>query len=282
MGHRYYSITNADDQLVNTRLLSISLSKDDADWQNILHTHQFTELFYIIEGEGQFLFRDETFSSIQKGDLIIIPPYTEHTEQSFPGTSLKYYVLAVDGVAFQLKNEQRLSQIFCNFRSNSFIQTLFEQMYCEVRSHESLTDAICQKLLELLILKILHSQQVDVVPATATKMTKECAKIKEYLDTNYAENITLDTLTKLTHMNKYYISHSFAKYTGLSPIQYLNEIRLQTACHLLQKTDFPIADIASATGFSSQSYFTQAFHKKHGITPIKYRQNSKKDGNSPS
>ena len=76
MGHRHYSITNADSQALNVKLLSISLSNDDADWASVLHSHQFTELFYIIEGEGKFVFRDETFSSVQRGDLIIIPPYT--------------------------------------------------------------------------------------------------------------------------------------------------------------------------------------------------------------
>ena len=63
-------------------------------------------------------------------------------------------------------------------------------------------------------------------------MTKECAQIKEYLDTNYGEHITLDTLTGLTHMNKYYMAHSFAKYTGFSPIQYLNRRRFVTALYI--------------------------------------------------
>ena len=103
-------------------------------------------------------------------------------------------------------------------------------------------------------------------------MTKECARVKEYLDANYADHITLDTLTELTHMNKYYMAHSFAKYTGLSPIQYLNRRRLEAACQLLRDTDLSISDIAGSTGFSSQSYFTQAFRKAHGVTPMKYRQ----------
>ena len=103
-------------------------------------------------------------------------------------------------------------------------------------------------------------------------MTKECAQIKEYLDTNYAQHITLDKLTGLTHMNKYYMAHSFAKFTGLSPIQYLNRRRLETACQLLRDTDYSVSDIAGSTGFSSQSYFTQIFRKTYGITPVKYRQ----------
>lgn len=272
MGHRHYSISNKDTSELNALLLSITLSKDEEDWQNILHTHPFTEIFYVVEGKGQFLFRDEPSFNIGKGDLIIVPPHSEHTEQSFAGSPLKYYVLEMDGIIFQTKDNSNYSYISCNFSSNDFIATLFDQMLYEVHNHAYGANTICQKLLEILILKIMRTQHLQSVPAVARKMTKECAKIKEYLDTNYAEHITLDTLTALTHMNKYYMAHSFTKYTGLSPIQYLNEVRLETACRLLKTTDFPIADISSATGFSSQSYFTQSFRKKYGITPIKYRQ----------
>lgn len=85
----------------------------------------------------------------------------------------------------------------------------------------------------------------------------------------------MDTLTELTHMNKYYMAHSFARYTGQSPIQYLNQRRLQAACTLLEDTDHSISSIAESVGFSSQSYFTQAFRKKYGTTPIRYRQENR-------
>lgn len=73
-------------------------------------------------------------------------------------------------------------------------------------------------------------------------------------------------------MNKYYMAHSFSKHTGQSPIQYLNNRRMEAACTLLKDTDYSISSISSTVGFSSQSYFTQAFRKKYGMTPIRYRQ----------
>ena len=273
MGNRHYSVKSTDIQKLNAKLLSISLSRDEKDWQSVLHTHPFTELFYVVKGKGNFLFRDETYS-INQGDLIIVPPYLEHTEQSIPGNPLEYYVLAIDGISFQAENEESSTQVFCNFSNKSLIADLLRQMLYEVRNPSYGSDKICQNLLEILLLRIIRHRHVIPVALTSTYMTKECARIKEYLDSNYSEHITLDTLTRLTHMNKYYMAHSFAKYTGLSPIQYLNERRLETACRLLKETDYSVSDISSQTGFSSQSYFTQIFRKKYGITPIKYRQNS--------
>lgn len=271
MSHRQYAVKTTNPEKLNARLLSVSLSKDEKDWKSVFHTHHFTELFFVVNGEGNFLFRDEKYH-IRTGDLVIIPPYMEHTEQSIKNTPLEYYVIGVEGISFQPADEETCVQVFCNFSNKSLISDLFAQMLYEVRNPSYGSDKICQDLLEILILRIVRYQHVIPVPITSTYMTKECARIKEYLDINYSEPITLDTLTELTHMNKYYMAHSFAKYTGQSPIQYLNQRRMEAACTLLKDTDHSISSISSAVGFSSQSYFTQAFRKKYGMTPIKYRQ----------
>lgn len=276
MSHRQYSIQSPELEKLNAWLLSITFSKDEKDWKSVFHTHHFTELFFVVNGEGNFLFRDKTYR-IKAGDLVIIPPYMEHTEQSIKGTPLEYYVIGVDGVSFQHADDQTNVQVFCNFSNKSLIADLLGQMLYEVRNPAYGSDKICQNLLEILLLRIIRYQHVIPVPLTSTYMTKECARIKEFLDSNYSEHITLDTLTELTHMNKYYMAHSFAKYTGKSPIQYLNQRRMEAACTLLKDTDHSIASISASVGFSSQSYFTQAFRKKYGMTPIKYRQQNAPD-----
>lgn len=271
MGRNYYSIEHTNTETLNARLLSISLSKDERDWQGGLHTHPFTEIFYVMDGKGSFLFPEKSYS-IKPGDLIIIPAYLEHTEQSSPGHPLQYYVLGIDGITFPTGETNEHTHIFCDFSTIPFITSLFEQILYEGKHQTYGSDAICQKLLEILLLKITQTQNLVPEPSSTNRMTKECAMIQEYLNTNYSERITLDSLTKLTHMNKYYMAHSFTKYTGLSPIQYLNERRLETACRLLKEADYSVSTISSVTGFSSQSYFTQTFRKKYGITPAKYRQ----------
>lgn len=276
MSHSHYAIQSDEIQKLNARLLSISLSRDEKDWTSVLHTHHFTELFFVLNGKGKFLFRDESHS-ISAGDLVIIPPYTEHTEQSIKDMPLEYYVIALDGISFQPPGSPDCVQVFCNFSDKSLIADIFAQILYEVRTHGYGSDRICQNLLEILILRIVRTQKLVPVPLNSVYMTKECAQIKAYLDTNYAEHITLDTLTSLTHMNKFYMAHSFVKYTGQSPIQYLNQRRMQVACTLLTDTDYSISTISSSVGFSSQSYFTQTFRKHYGITPIKYRQTHAKN-----
>ena len=271
MSNRHYLINSESLQNLNAKLLSIAFSKDEGDWKSIMHTHHFTELLFVVNGEGSFSFNQQ-HSPLRPGDLVIIPPYTEHTERSSKDCPLEYYVLGIDGISFLSQKDQECAQVFCNFEHDSSIHELFRQMLYEIRTAQYGSQTICQHLLEILILKIIRAQQLIPVSINSIRMTKECAQIKEYLDSNYAEHITLDTLTSLTHMNKYYMVHSFTKYAGLSPIQYLNQTRLKRAQYLLETTNYSISDIASSTGFSSQSYFTQIFRKNFQMTPVKYRQ----------
>lgn len=92
--------------------------------------------------------------------------------------------------------------------------------------------------------------------------------IEQYINAHYAETITLDTLSALTFHSKYYIAHAFTKYKGISPINYLITRRIEEAKSLLEHTDFPVAKIAQAVGFSSQSYFSQAFRRETTLSPM--------------
>ena len=210
MSNRHYLINSEDLQNLNAKLLSIAFSKDEGDWKSIMHTHHFTELLFVVSGEGSFSFNQEQ-SPLRRGDLVIIPPYTEHTERSSQNHPLEYYVLGIDGISFLSQKDRECAQVFCNFEHDPSIHELFRQMLYEIRTAQYGSQTICQHLLEILILKIIRSQQLIPVSINSIRMTKECAQIKEYLDSNYAEHITLDTLTGLTHMNKYYMVHSFYK-----------------------------------------------------------------------
>ena len=102
-------------------------------------------------------------------------------------------------------------------------------------------------------------------------MSKECSIAKSYIDTHYMDNLTLEQLSEITHVSKYYLIHSFDKYMGDSPMNYLQQKRIQVAERLLATTGYSVSTIASNVGFSSQSYFAQVFKKYYGTTPAQYR-----------
>lgn len=98
-----------------------------------------------------------------------------------------------------------------------------------------------------------------------------CAAAKRYIDENYNEAISLDKLAEIAHVNKYYLSHSFKKEYGSSPIDYMLKRRITEAKALLSSTDYSLIQIAEQLGFGSPAYFSKCFRKVEGISPSGYR-----------
>ena len=105
-------------------------------------------------------------------------------------------------------------------------------------------------------LKRLTDSAFEVI--SSQHPSRACAAVKRYLDSSYSESITLDDLAVFSHLNKYYLSHEFTKYYGISPISYLNRKRIEVCKELLENSDYGISDIAHQAGFSSQSYLSRA------------------------
>lgn len=136
-------------------------------------------------------------------------------------------------------------------------------------------ELICQNLLEILMVKIARRTHLTVEAVLPSKSSRECTKIKHYIDSNYTQEISLDLLSQISHLNKYYLAHVFTSQFGCSPINYLCEVRLHAATDLLIGTDLNITDVAQSSGFSSLSYFAQAFQKRYGMTASAYRKQHK-------
>ena len=81
----------------------------------------------------------------------------------------------------------------------------------------------------------------------------------------------LDWLAQQSGISKYYLSRTFHTYFSISPMQYLCQRRIHEARHLLTTTDHSQDAIAILCGFSSPSYFSQAFKRVAGVNPSEYR-----------
>ena len=269
MSSSRYVLNNEGFEKLTASLLYISTSKYENDWQSIPHIHHFSELIYITEGRGFFTLEDKKYQ-VGEGDLIIIPPDMEHTEHSFDCYPLEYIAVGVSGIAF--RDNKSLERFFiCHYGADTELLSVLLLLLNEAEGQKAGYSTACQALLDVLLIRLVRKQELMPSGFTPSRMTKECSQIKRYLDSNYADSITLDQLASLTHMSKYYLVHAFTRYSGLSPINYLNARRIEISKELLVTTDHSIAQIASLTGFSSQSYFAQVFKRESGKTPAQYR-----------
>lgn len=251
-------------------LLYSSYSKYEEDWESYPHTHYFPELFYVLNGSGSFIVEEESFP-IKKQDLIIVNPSIRHTEVSDKNSPLEYIVLGVEGLNFLIYDDKEYLNIHCepiHENLNFYFYTILREMDEQKEGYET----VCQNLLEALIIQISRhtGSPVEMLPSPK-KITRECSYAKRFIDSNFRENITLDTLAELTHLNKYYFAHTFTEIYGIAPMNYLAQKRIFTSQELLTSTDLNQAEIAKQCGFSSSSYFSQCFRRTCGMTPTAYR-----------
>ncbi len=99
----------------------------------------------------------------------------------------------------------------------------------------------------------------------------------EYIEKNYREKISLESVARVVYLSESYISRIFHNETGQSFKEYLNRTRVEKSKQLLEEESIRIADIAAEVGFEDQSYFTKVFKRYVGITPNHYRDRILKD-----
>lgn len=106
-------------------------------------------------------------------------------------------------------------------------------------------------------------------------------EIKFYLDMNYAEKLKLQDVAKTFGIHPNYFTRVFHERFGVSPKNYLTNLKLKKACRLLTTTELSVAVIASSLGFEDQLAFSKSFKKAFSISPSEYRSQSR-PGSDPA
>ncbi len=251
--------------------LYITHARYNQSWKSILHAHPYTEIFYVLSGSGQFHI-EGTVYPVQPNDLVIINPNRMHTEFSDGEPLLEYIVIGISGISFQSQAPQAGEDpLYSLSGRRSETVFLLKTILKELQRKEENHARICYLLLDALLLLINRHTKFEFVPPSDHNSNRECLFIAQYIDEHFSEDITLDSLSSLTYMDKYYMVHLFKKYTGESPIHFLIQRRIAEAKYLLETSNYSAAKIAQLIGFSSQSYFSQAFLRETGMTPTQYR-----------
>nr|WP_307990774.1 AraC family transcriptional regulator [uncultured Niameybacter sp.] len=281
MGNNRYNFSAQESTLSKIRLLYVSESIFEEDWSSFLHTHQFVELFYILNGEGHFCIEGEKHF-VKKDSVIIINPHVLHTEVSEPSFPLEYIAIGAEGISFNFESEGNPQNygIYHYTKKQEDIYFCFKRLLYEVENKEKHFEHLCEHLIEMLAYYLMRSSKLLVGTSIDQNETVECHKVKRYIEKNCLKPLTLEDLAGVAHINKYYLVHSFTKIYGISPISYLIEKKIQVAKELLTTTDHSILEISQLIGCSSQSYFSQIFKKACGRPPAVYRKQAKTNGSN--
>jgi len=92
-----------------------------------------------------------------------------------------------------------------------------------------------------------------------------------YIETGFAEKITVDTLAEKAYMSPRHFQRVFRQCMHESPGEYLLNVRVRNAAELLRNSEYPITEIAFDCGFADSNYFARCFRKVMNATPKQYR-----------
>ncbi len=255
------------------RLVYVSRDRYSKDWNSSLHTHGCAELFFITGGHGRFCTRREEFP-VAIHDAVIVNANVPHTEVSQLESPLEYTVLGVDGLE-TLAGAEGYTMLHLHTGWEELMGCL-ELMLREAGESQPGYEQVCRNLLDVVLIRLGRQRDAALSDdASGTRASRECALVRRYIDDHFKENLSLDQLAQLAHLNKYYLAHTFRREFGVSPIHYLIARRVEESRFLLRETDHTLSLIAQILGFSSLSYFSQCFRRAEGISPLEYRRQNR-------
>lgn len=230
-------------------------------------------LFIVLSGFGKLVY-DGTAYGLAVGDCVFIDcrkAYCHETGSDlwtlqwchFYGPNMK---------AIYRKYQERGGKPVFRPEQLKQYKTILDELYTIASSADYVRDMrLHEKLSSLLILLMEDAWDEDKNVPSSETTTTDIQEIKEYLDTNYKEKVTLDSLADSFYINKSYMQNLFKDRYGSTINAYMNQVRITYVKQQLRFTDKTIEVLAEELHIDPP-YLSRMFKKIEGISPSVFRQ----------
>ncbi len=260
---------------IKPRLLYVGDLKRGEDWRENEHSHDFCEILFVEGGKG-FVTIDGTRREIKSGDIIIYNPGTQHFEESSDSDPIMFKFMALDRLEITDLPKNHLLPPDCDFifpaehYKDLFLQEL-NRMIQEFDGGDVFYTEIAESIARTLIMYIFRIINHEEEDPTLFRNNKTYDMALKYMNENFRNDISLETIAEHCFVNKYYLSHLFTRIQGVSIGKYIISLRIKDAKIRLTNTGDSVALIASSVGFHDPGHFCRTFKKETSYTPLQYR-----------
>ncbi len=251
------------------------------------NTHIHDDIEILAGNTGTIEVRvDGEVIELSHGDVIVInrriPHYTAH---KVPGTTTMMIQFRIEKLRHEeFENINKYLSLILAGTDKPYVYlkfgdaetaevfSLIEHICRENAEHKKNYEIFIKGYMELLL---GHFYRNGILDSTEENYNRDAVRriwpVIEYIDQNYRYKITLEQLSSTLNVNREYFCRIFKDAVGITPIEYINYVRITKAENLLTTTNLSVLEISMDVGFSSVSYFNRVFKNLKRVAPSAYR-----------
>lgn len=285
MDHEYFNWPGE-----NQDLIMVSDHKGSCPVPN--HRHDFVEIVFITKGSCTHSYLGSKVGLIP-GDAFIVVPHEDHSYEIDSETAicnLIFYpgVLGEDWA--ELKEMSGLYNFivvepFFRFETNenqilhfqpdelAYVESLLSAMRSEQHTRQK-GFRLAQKANLTALLIFIGRIWEKSFPEQAEIFKKKRSLISDaivYIEDNIEEGLNVREIASKVFLSPDYFRKVFREVTGMSPVEYINRLRMSKAEALLKESGRTVGEIAEIVGIGDVNYFSKLFRSSIGCTPTEYR-----------
>lgn len=270
-------------------VLNVGLDVHNADWNWKNVNSPFTRLYYVTEGSAQIELPDGIYTLSPK-HMYFIPAFTIHT--NICKSNFVHYYLHIYEDHYSDNDWLDHWKFPVEIEATDLDLALFKRL-CEINPHMTLQKsdpttydnnptlmqnliknrqrAFCDKVesrgIVFQLLSRFFKQGQSKIEMEDNRIAKTVLYIRKHLN----EAIELEKLAEISCLSKDHFIRLFKKELGTTPLQYINQKKIEKAQLLLITEELAVKEIAFQLAFDDYSYFNRLFKKTTGVTPQEYR-----------
>lgn len=223
-------------------------------------------IFYVVSGTGE-VSCDGNYQTVNEGDVFFNFPAVSYEISS--GENFQYMYISFVGIRANAELE-RLGINSKNFVFKNF-NDLADLWLESIRDKNEIIDLTAEGVLLYTLAKIGTRTLYKEKETSQNVSIINYSLLKKYIDDNFADpDLSLEKLSAHFSYTKKYISTLFKKHFKIRFAEYINIIRINHACRLVEEGYTNVTLIAEESGFSDALYFSKVFKQKVGMSPKKY------------
>lgn len=243
------------------------------------HFHRELEIVRVISGSLRLQLQREAYL-LQKDDIFVINSGCLH--QALPENCV-YECIVFDPAVLKQAPGGTVSEQTARFVNGELrlkpavelpeTKALLNELFSVMGKKSDFYELMVYSIVFRLFYGVMTSGAYEPVSpgGRASEKKRIITDMLGWLEKNYAQPISLDRLSAVSGYNKKYLCKIFKEYTGRSPIEYTNELRLNAACRDIKYNGISVTAAAFRNGFNDLSYFCRAFKSYAGCTPRQYK-----------